>query len=120
MAEIDTVLGQEGTLRKFTITTDTFGKTSSSTYKDYGITFSIQPISQKDRGLIEAGITIFGEMKGYFKDKYDDGSGGYVKVEEGDHIIHNSVIYLVKTIVGEYQFGDKIIYIKGILRRHSG
>ena len=101
-----------------TDTTDTLGDVtavSNSTFRAYGL---LQDISKKDRKIIDMGLAIAGNIKGFFKPTYLSGGVTY-QIEEGNILTDksNSKWRVVK-IIGERTISDteifKVLILKNI------
>lgn len=97
------------TLREETHTTDTAGDVTDIAVSDSSIDGYFVSTSLADRQIVGPGIPSRGVLTGYF--------AGTAGVEEGDIIIRDGVYWRVNTIVAEYRAGNRIVYVKTLLRR---
>ena len=82
--------GQTANLRKVVPNRDGMGGVTSYTNSDYTIRWLQQPITEKDRNLIDMGLAVAGDMKAFFYPYYTSTDTGVVgpniTVETGDII----------------------------------
>jgi hypothetical protein len=117
MSEIDELIGQSVTLRKVTPSFDGLGHLEEESTEDVTIKGILQPISEKDKEILEVGEFISGDVKGYFKHKYIR-SGVEYTVETNDIIIDwDNTEWRVLKIFGKWSWGTEEIFRKCLLRR---
>lgn len=70
--------GQPATLRRSITTRDSVGGITSYTNTDYIVRWLQQPITEKDRNLVEMGLAVSGDQKGFFYPYYTSTDTGVV------------------------------------------
>jgi len=95
---------------------DEMGREASSSSWTKEISILIQPISEKDRNVLGAGIEVTSHMKAYVQwgFKVDNGfasvkTGDYIERKDGD-------LYIVEQVAGKHNSGTQEIFRKLILR----
>ncbi len=97
---------------------DEFGRASASSDTiTETISVLIQPITEKDKDILAAGVAITGHMKAYVKHSYDLSGGGSSTPKVGDNFTRSDgQLYEVKTVIGKYSGSNIEIFRKLVLR----
>ncbi len=112
--DFDTILDEVGTtyvITRQTTTEDGNGNVIDVSNTTFNALAYLQHINIKDRELLNQGISVKGEYKGYFKHEYVDGGTNVIK--EGDLVTNEDNQKLrVTKILGERHFSnDEIIRV---------
>ncbi len=119
------ILGRHGqivSLRKTVPTLDSFGGITAYTNTDYSIKWLPQPITEKDRNLVEMGLAVAGDQKAFFYPYYtsvDTGVvGANITIETGDIITDtHSIKWRVEQKLGGRIADGTEIFAPCIIRR---
>ena len=116
--DFDTILDEVGTtytVTRQTTTEDGSGNVIDVSNSTFDALAYLQHVNIKDRGLLDQGISVSGEYKGYFKHEYVN--GGTNVIEEGDLVTNEDGQKLrVTKILGERHFSnDEIIRVATLI-----
>lgn len=106
------------TLRIPSTTTDPSGRATALSETSISIDAYFTSQSLEKRKPLSGGVDVDGTLIGYFEPTYSSGGNDY-EIGLGDVIERNSITYKITEIVGRYNVGSTVVFIKAIMRRDN-
>ncbi len=127
LTDLDAILLEQGrafNVKRQSSTEDTLGNVTDVSNVEFSVYGILMDISRKDRQIIDMGLSVPGNVKGFFKMTYSTVSGGVTtsnEIKEGDILVDSKTLddWRIEKIMAERKQALKVLVLKNVSNEGS-